>query len=330
MQLSFDQLKACSFGVQCLTQEDGAVRFRRFPPALEAHYQRSEGAQIRCGCPAGVHVRFRSDTDALRLALRYGRQARALYRGVLVVDGGEEHAWGPEAQQTDWRGEIFSGAGRREREFELWLPHLCEVQLVALELTGGASFSLAPRSSRRWLALGDSITQGMTSTLPTRCHVARVARSLNLAVRNFGVGGERLVPVLADGLPPWPFAVATVAYGTNDLASGVPLERWRANAVRLAQALNAVAPSAPLLFLTPIPWVGRTTPNAAGLYLQDYREALAAAVCGLRNVQVLDGAALIDERADLFVDGVHPNDAGFAMYAERLGAAMRPLVQSVS
>jgi lysophospholipase L1-like esterase len=199
-----------------------------------------------------------------------------------------------------------------------------KMQLAALEIGEDASFVPVAPSGRRWLAFGDSITQGMTSTLPTRSYVSQVARALDLDLWNFGVGGERLVSVLADGVPQVPFMMATIAYGTNDLVHGVPLEVWCDNAVKLARALHAAAPAAWLLFITPIPWVGHPMPNAGGLSLSDYRTALATALCELRKVLVVDGTSLIDERDDLFVDSIHPNDRGFALYTERLTAVMRP------
>jgi hypothetical protein len=125
--LSVKQITDCCSGVHSLALAGDVIRFHRFPPLLETRYQSTADFQIRGGCGAGVRLRFRSNTDTLRLSVRYGREARASYRGALIVDGGEDRAWGPEARQGDWSGTLFTASGPGEHEFDLWLPHLCEM-----------------------------------------------------------------------------------------------------------------------------------------------------------------------------------------------------------
>ena len=40
------------------------------------------------------------------------------------------------------------------------------------------------------------------------------------------------------------------------------------------------------------------------------------------NVHLIDGLALVPNGPQYFVDGVHPNDAGFALYAANLAARL--------
>jgi hypothetical protein len=61
---------------------------------------------------------------------------------------------------------------------------------------------------------------------------------------------------------------------------------------------------------------------------RDYRRAIVSIVQQRMatdgSLRLIDGLALVPNQPKYFVDGVHPNDAGFALYASNLEAKLTP------
>lgn len=318
-----------ALGCQRTELVDGALAFHRIIEPMRAIYSGQPGSVARMESTPCVRLRFRSDTGRLGIALRFGEPTHVNARNYLCqvrVDGDAGRVFGPDTptEKMDWTGEIFSGPAGVARLFDIWLPHKARCDLLAIEIDDGAEVTPAEPLKTRWLAWGDSITQGMQATVPLSTHVARIAAERNFDVLNLGVGGAMLDARLADGVPDWPWDVASIAYGTNDFSMGVPPETVAGNAERLLRALSASRPGRPILLITTLPWVNRTKLNTLGLLLPPYRQALAGAAADFPQVRVIDGTTMVPEDASLFADGVHPNDAGFAAYAAALG----PLLQA--
>ena len=78
----------------------------------------------------------------------------------------------------------------------------------------------------------------------------------------------------------------------------------------------------PLYCLTPI-WTSiEGLQNGQGLYIHDYRQAITSIVQQRMatdpNLHLIDGLMLVPNQIKYFRDGVHPDDAGFALYAANL------------
>jgi lysophospholipase L1-like esterase len=52
--------------------------------------------------------------------------------------------------------------------------------------------------------------------------------------------------------------------------------------------------------------------------LDDYRKSLLPLAKEFRQAHLVRGETLVREEDKWFVDGVHPNDAGFELYAKNL------------
>ncbi|MHB9131324.1 MAG: SGNH/GDSL hydrolase family protein [Armatimonadota bacterium] len=321
MELTYQQIQAIASGCQQVVEADSAWQFLRCPEELAAAHQENPGAIVRMECPAGVRLRFVSDTTTLRLGLRYGAAARDYFQGVVLIDGCAQ-AFGPTEYTERWEGQIVAGP-KQERLFDIWLPHLVRADLESLAIDDGSALQPAPPPSVRWLAYGDSITQGMTVPLPTQTFFARCALDLQLDIRNLAFGGAQLEALYADLRVDYPHDISSIAFGTNDLCCDVPLAAFTEYAKGLLDHLHAVAPGRPILLVTPIPWAGRTEPNGLGLTLEDYRTALRPLAGYVPECRLIEGDELIDNDGSLFVDNVHPNEAGMAMYAHNLTNIMR-------
>lgn len=306
-----------------------ALQLLRLPTAMMPLHLRERdplAVLTRAECSSGIRLRCRTEAPEIGLHLRFGDvpwpQSRN-YHCVLDGPDGELRTIGPDAPEgpVAWQGSLdLSGC---DGLVDLWLPHTARTDIVAIVLPDGAELEPAPPVGGKWLALGDSITQGMQASLPTRTHVGRVARALELEVLNLGVGGAILDPELATSIPDWDWDIATIAYGTNDANRGISPAAVAARAAALVDALAVQRPHAPIVLITVPTWID---PPIGADRLAEYRAALAEVGAGRNSVTVLDGASLIPPDPDNFIDGVHPNDTGFAAYANKLTTTMTPLL----
>lgn len=172
-----------------------------------------------------------------------------------------------------------------------------------------------------WVALGDSLTQGIGAPSHDRGWVGQVhdrlaAEGLDLAVLNLGVSGATTLDVLQRQLPALarlpatpPVAVVTLLIGSNDLLR--PGTR-KLLPDRFAEVLDAL-PRGSVVATLP-------NPSAAARRANDVLFAHAAdrglAVAELRDPRTASW------RGKLAADHFHPNELGYAALAEVLGDAV--------
>ncbi len=322
MQLTHTQLHAYAVGLSSSSTIDGAWHPMRIPASMVSLYEKTPAAKTRMHCPAGVRIRFNSNTRSLKILLKFDARAREIFKSALIVDSEAALPFGPETHTPTWAGEIFQQPAPVNRTFDIWLPHMAQTDILALEIDDGAALSPAPALKLRWLAYGDSITQGMTAKIPTQTAIARTALALNANALNLGIGGAQLDEELHQTVPPEHYDVISIAYGTNDFAH-IPVETFSSRARLLVSALSQTQPKRPIILITPLTWVGQNTINKFGTTLDDLRRSLAPIASDFPHVTLLHGEKLIPEDDQFFVDKVHPNAQGFELYASHLTAAIQ-------
>jgi acyl-CoA thioesterase-1 len=168
----------------------------------------------------------------------------------------------------------------------------------------------SPPPNRRIAMLGDSMTSGMGAArgndLP-----AQLGRLLGRKVRNWGVAGETTGGAL-ETLPrlvaPRPGTVI-VFLGGNDVLQKVPDEEAEANLRRIVETCQRAGSMVALIGIQ-----GRPGDGYTGMY-----ERLAYELGCVFIPDVLDG---IFFNPKLKADAIHPNDAGYALIAERIAEAL--------
>ncbi len=207
--------------------------------------------------------------------------------------------------------------------------------------------------------LGDSITEGAGASSPETCYVADMHRLYNLAeARNYGIGGTRIAPqkeVSAETVWDQDFLVryakmdddadfVVVFGGTNDFGHGLaPFGQVGDTAPdtfcgacdTLYKGLKAKYPHAKLAVITPTPRAKAASPKGegnkpAGHVLADYVDAIKqiAAANGLPVLDLFHPQPVGQSDAfppELFVDGLHPSDAGHAVLAKLIGEFLQTL-----
>ena len=201
---------------------------------------------------------------------------------------------------------------------------------VALDAHGAPTAA----ATARYLSLGDSFTIG-TGTAPARAFPARLVvrwstPRCTVTLRNPAVNGyatddliAQELPELAAFRPTW----VSLAVGANDLVRGADVTRYRAQLVRIFDALAAAGVPASQVLVLPQPdWAHTPTGRRFG-----EPESLFAGIVAfndaLRDIALARGARYVDlfplmrqQAAAGMVapDGLHPSARAHDAWAEAL------------
>jgi lysophospholipase L1-like esterase len=202
-----------------------------------------------------------------------------------------------------------------------YLPLVAGTRVVAVE--GGAE--PAPLQPR-WLAYGDSITEGWITSTPAGAWPAVAGRALGLDAINMGyAGAARGEIVSAEHLAELDADVISVAHGTNCWS------RTPHTAAQVAEGMRAFLdvvrqghPETPIVVVSPIVRPdAEATPNRLGATLVDLRAAIEDVAAERDDVSLVPGLPLV--APEQLPDGIHPADDGHAAIA----AAVAPVLEKV-
>lgn len=220
---------------------------------------------------SGVRVAFLTEATTVELVLH---PTRLTYRGLTrprgavdLVVAGELVATDPLTGGDAIEVDLQSGAtdlvegpphltrfdlAPGEKVVELWLPHNESVELV--ELRTDAALAPAPRTARRWVHHGSSISHGSNATSPARTWPALAARRGGVELRNLGVGGSSMVdPFMARVIRDTPADLLSVKLGINVVNGDVMRVRAFVPAVHgFLDTVRDGHPTTPLLLVSPI------------------------------------------------------------------------------
>jgi lysophospholipase L1-like esterase len=190
----------------------------------------------------------------------------------------------------------------------------------------GATFFTPVKPEKKMFFYGDSISQGYDTQYPSNKYTAHTARALGVEGYNKAIGGEVFQPGLAavksDLMPDY----ISVAYGTNDwmfCEADVFREKCRA----FYETLSRKYPTSSIIALTPI-W---RKDYANAHRCSDFSEIAAfieTVTAPLENVSCIHGFDLVPHDEDLYGDlELHPNDDGFAFYANGILDAVKEILE---
>lgn len=334
MKLSFDQIKSAAHGVSYCEEKDGKIYFHRFNRDLEKFYHKAEPAfDCKLLAAAGVSLRFITDSTTLLLSVDTERGSTRTYFSHDVFVNGTYYDSLANFEKKDMAGNYSVGEfrlGRYEKIFSLpagtkeitvLFPALVCSALCSLELDDGASFSPV-RCEKKLLALGDSITQGYDCAYPQNRYTYRTAESLGLSEHNLAIGADVFRPGAADFINEKNVSVITVAYGSNDW-NGLPWEKAKYNCEKYFEKLAATMPGVPVYVLSPVWRKDCDRVTEYGSF--DRVENLLRDICGKYPCfTFVRGFDFVPHDTDFFGDCfLHPNDRGFACYADALIKAVK-------
>lgn len=277
-----------------------------------------DAAQI----PAGVRLEFVSWAQSVILELETGPRhdlgAPTMTDAVSVWSGQERIGAVPVPGSG---GAVTVPVRADGGTYVLYPPEALRARVVSVAPVGG---TIEPTpAAPRWIAYGDSITQGWSASDPGSTYSALAARRLGLDVWNFGFAGSgRGETVVAQQIAELEADIVTLAFGTNNHAA-IPTGPAHL-AGQLADFVAVVRsghPHIPIVVLDPIlrP-ASESSPNVMGATLAELRAALRAEARRLAAadplLRVVEGLPLVT--ADQLADGIHPTDEGHRAMADAL------------
>ncbi len=278
-----------------------------------------------------ARIQFDTDASEVKLLFRYvladsipGRRNWAS-EGMVVVDDRDSHRLGAQDKHASGVSITRITLGQQGRRLiEFVMPVADNVTFLGIGLPKGAELYDYKRAAlKRYVAYGDSITQGFHATNPVNTYPMLLARAKNWELINMGFGSRKITQpdgaVLARLRPD----IVTMMIGVNDCLQKKPLDRFAADLRGLITEFRRGAPKTPLFFITPLPvvdsakWPGSDQLEAYRITARDTLAKLADP-----NLHIIEGTKLITTDEKLFKDGLHPNADGYLTIAKALGEAV--------
>lgn len=315
MRLTFDQIKAVTFGAVKIEQMGNRIRFSKCTQKqIDAWYSESETLGQRAETTTGVRLDFRTNSKNIAFYASEGNKFELHIDGLLRKQFKMNECEGRIARLA-----LTDPLGKEKDSVRVTLimPSHEIGSLSWVELDDGAT--LVPHSfDTKMLFIGDSITQGWQSMTDTYSYAYRVSSFFNAESVIQGIGGAYFNENSFDSLPFDPDTVI-VAYGTNDFGHYKTQDEMRGH-VRAHLALIAKEYEGKRIFVISPIWRG-VQQKPMGTFAECRKIVIEeAARLGLVHI---DGLSLVPPLPELFPnDLLHPNELGFSFYAENLIAQM--------
>lgn len=272
---------------------------------------------------AGMRIEFLSRGGKMSFDLFFAPGAGSDFSCIALYDNGFCVKRMFESKTDFERHFEFELKQGEKRKITLYLGNLNATGIKNVVLPDDAE---PVKKKIKYLALGDSITHGYFATNPALSYANILADNLNAEIVNQAIGGNVFCPDNIDPKINFQPDIITVAYGTNDwwLYDRNIVDK---NTREYFAKLKNTFPEAKIFVLTPIYRGHEEDVRGAGT-LDDVRGIIAENACG----KVIDGLKLFDRTHGFYADGepeepgLHPNDLGFVLYAQRLLGEMRPFL----
>ncbi len=336
MKLNTEQIRTITHGAEYVTETDeGRVKFHRFTAEQEQVYKECGNADFfqKTFSTAGVQLVFRTDSETLFLKVKTEKSSsRTFFSHDVLVNGKrigslDNFSDRPLPQNyinASFPMGVFSkqfdiGAG--EKEVRILFPFSVVSEVEELSLSEGATVEpLKPE--KRIVFFGDSITHGYDAVHVENRYAAKVASALHAEEFNKGIGGEFFYPPLAEAKEPFEPDYIVVAYGTNDWSQR-SRERFEENCPKFYAALARNYPNSKIFALTPIWRKDHLEHRDFGSFF-DVEKIIRSIAEKHENIICISGWDFVPKDEKYFSDlRLHPNDAGFAFYADNLVKAIK-------
>jgi lysophospholipase L1-like esterase len=314
------------------------VRLERFSAETARLLAGQIGPLANVKSSSGCGVRFSSDSPWVALRLERLRHHQPGPVGValesLGADGDVLVADSPDLRGVDGTVEIRLATGAvpgRMRTLTWWLPLISTCTVSAVVVAADARVEWSPAPAARWLAIGDSLTQGFCVQSPVQDWVSRVSRRLRLPVWNLGIGGIRIEPaVFAPALAAKSWDLVTIALGSNHCWKDADAATAGARASELAE-LAMSGGHERVVWILP-PWKpcedGQGPPDFAGVILdratgdrvRAVRAAMRDRLAGEPGLELIED--LMPHDARILPDGLHPQALGHGRYGDAVARVL--------
>lgn len=292
---------------------------------------------------AGMSVSFATDSDMIVIRWKVRNPSiNSPYLSSMSVAGLDLYVWEnekwmwaatktprPPSVQPETTETFLRGLPKKLREFRLYLPSYNGVDKVEIGVTKDTKFGKAVEkvAKKPIVFYGSSIVQGSASSRPGMTYVAQLQRRLNRGIINLGFSGlckmeSGLGDLLAE-LDPAMFVI--------DCLPNMTVPEINERTVDLVKKIRKAQPETPIILVeNPL--------YSQGLWNASVKNSVAAKnkalttqftklqKDGLKGIYYVNGDNLYGDDGDSTVDGVHPTDYGFKLYADALEPLFRKIL----
>ncbi|WP_163732514.1 SGNH/GDSL hydrolase family protein [Mycobacterium gallinarum] len=206
---------------------------------------------------------------------------------------------------------------------------------TAQQPEGGTTSAVPDDDTVRYLALGDSLSQGVgapdeqTGAFPALLAERWRGEGCQVELQNGGISGYTAEQVLTDEVPQIDsFAPTLITFqaGANDIVNGVTIEDYRKNVKSVLDA--ATASGARVIVLAQNEWFRSPEGQTYGEDLPAQREAFDSVLIEEANAagaEFIDMRPLYTQQADenqWVEDGIHPTPEAYEAWAMELSSAV--------
>jgi lysophospholipase L1-like esterase len=218
------------------------------------------------------------------------------------------------------------GSAAPDKPATIYLPEGMQPVIQSLTAVKGA-ISPAP-DLPRWIAYGDSVTQGWIASGPAQGWAAIAARKTGLDLANLGYAAAgRGEIVSAEHIAALPADIISVAYGAS-CWTRVPhsVGMVAEGLTGFLEVVRGGHPTVPIVVISPfLRPDAEDEPNKLGATLADIRRAIEMVtrdqiISGDRTLTLVAGEAIIS--TDHLGDGIHPDDEGHKRIAATVSKAL--------
>lgn len=322
--LTFEQLKSLFTGVASFEEENGYLKLCRYTKKqIEFYKMTSDRNFLRAGASADIILDFNTDTVNLSFNCKTVR-ASSLQMGYIdiYVDGKlQVHEGKMDADENEIIIDFKMPIGTKR--VTIYFPCLFSSQIKDFKIDKDADIWKIQKD-KKFIFFGDSITQGYISEFPSLSYANLIGSKFDAEIMNQAIGGEFFDVTHLDDTLEFSPDVIFVAYGTND---------WNAekditvNATEYFDKLTKMYPKAKIIDILPIWRTDIEIKNATRKYTFDTAKEYIRNVCAkYDNVIVLDGFDYVPHFQNFYFDHVHPNELGYAYYADALEKDLRKIL----
>lgn len=328
------------FAPQPVDRSQAEIRLERFPASAYAALKGQIGPLANLKSSSGCAVMLRTDSPRVTLRLARLRHHQLVPQGTACEVQRPDGAWEPfsslDLREQEGAVDCLFGTGlergRELRTVMLWLPLISTCAVAGVGVVTGSRIEPVEPPTARWLALGDSLTQGFSVQCPLQGWVHRLMRRWDLPAWNLGVGGLKIEPGAVD----WALAgrrweLVTLGLGSNHSWQEADVATVRDSAVQLAERVLAGGHGRAVWLLPsykpceegkgPPDFMGVPLNRQTGDRIRRVRDNLQETLSQFTpQLEVVGDLSPKDAR--YYPDGLHPFAAGFARYADRLAEAL--------
>lgn len=317
MILTNQQLRTTIRGAAEITEQNGRLIPFRFGRFVRDEIYPSGHYHNECYQTAGVLSEFVTDSKTLAFQTNHSNFD-------VLVDG----ALYFRAMRKNGVGDFSLTLPAEKKRITICYPYTAAGVLWSVALDDGACFEPAPKREHRILFLGDSITHGFSARFSSMTYVSRLTEALYADVINQGIGGEKFNLFAIDEQLPFTPDLISVAYGTNDWASAIGSHsRLAGAATGYFARLRDLYPTTPIVCVLPL-WRGDSNRETGVGSFEEARRLIRVAA-EQAGAHVIDGMELVPHVPGVFNDKyLHPDDLGFAFYAENLLPHFKRLLEN--